>query len=192
MARNKPRRIPLLEQVAAGLSSGEIPLALAIELAAPGVIERAWVEQPFTVIPFSESPSGVRVSATRLRGASVFTKTTDFDGPNVYVDVLIHTRPDALFATLRLLRESMDIPRSAPSDDLTAAEALQRAGEMKNASHWATQVTRILVSRVCGFHGHPAPPGPCTDAPIVMALRAIGPPTLEEIVAAATWQAGAR
>ncbi len=178
MAR-RPKTVkatPLLEQIRAGLRCGEIPLDLAIALDAPGVLERAWVEQPFAEIPFTEYPGG-------LRTASVATKTTDFDGPEVYVAVLMYTRPNALFETLAHLRS----PIASPSDDLTAALVLLESGMVEGAIHWATTVTRSIVSADCGLHGHPSIGN--TDARVITALRACGPPTLDEIVHAAAVQA---
>jgi hypothetical protein len=188
----------LLEQIAIAMRYGHIPLNLAVTLSAPDVLQMAWTEMPFTDVPFSELPGGEHVAATRLRGASVFTKTTDFDGPNVYVEVLLHTRPQMLFAALRRLLESIyggthgGIPNPADefrASDLRASEVLQQAGDHQAALHWATQLTRGMVSRLCGFQGNRVPPGPCSDAPIVNAIRACGPPTLAEIVAAAARQA---
>jgi len=191
MSRKKPAPpLSLLEQIAIAMRYGHIPLDLAVTLSAPGALENAWIEQPFIDVPFSEVPGLGRAAATRSRGASVFTKTTDFDGPNVYVEILMYTRPQVLFATLKRLRESL-YQTTNPSDDLTASAGLQRVGHMQDAIHWATLLTRAMVAHVCGLNGNAVAfgnvvqPGPCSDAPIVTALRACGPPTLTEIVEAA-------
>jgi hypothetical protein len=74
---------------------------------------------------------------------------------------------------------------SGSQEELDNARVLLDSGNPHAATHWATQLTRSMVSRLCGFQGNEPAPGPCSDAPIVNALRACGPPSIAEIVAAA-------
>jgi hypothetical protein len=153
MARMRQSRESLLQQIANGLHTGDIPLVLAVELAAPGVLECAWAEE--------EQPA--------------------LWASDVHSEILVHTRPAALFVALRRLSHML-VHR--PSDDLYAAEEFQQAGDVTAAWHSVKIVTRGLAR--IGDDDRGDGDG---DVRIVRSLRACGPPTLSESVDAATRQA---
>jgi len=158
MARKKPGQYPfsLLERIANALHDGEMPLDLAVTLSEPFALERAWTEQPFV----------------DLRRAKIYQRH-HLDGPRVYVEVMMHTRPLALFATLQQLREESGMTGIGTQAEMNKAAHCQHRGDIASAADWAMYVTDAIVSHNRG------------DARVIAALRVHGPPELAELLDAA-------